>query len=135
MNFFDTKNKERLGVFLLCMILVLSGIILIKDKSNTLDIKENISQKETAATSADVTTQSDNKPISTTNTTKIQAKININTAAIEELDTLPGIGEKTAQKIIDYRKSSGGFKNIEEIKEVSGIGEAKFSQVKDLISI
>lgn len=62
-------------------------------------------------------------------------KININTATKEELDTLPGIGESTAQKIINYRKENGKFSNIEELKEVSGIGDSKFENIKDLICI
>ena len=67
--------------------------------------------------------------------TKTQGKININTATKEELDTLPGIGPSTAAKIIDYRKENGKFKNIEEIKEVSGIGDAKYEKIKELIII
>ena len=62
-------------------------------------------------------------------------KVNINTANKEELDTLPGIGEATAGKIIDYRNKNGKFKTKEEIKEVSGIGESKYEQIKDLIEI
>lgn len=62
-------------------------------------------------------------------------KVNINTATKEELDTLPGIGESTAQKIINYRKENGKFSSIEEIKEVSGIGESKFENIKELICI
>lgn len=67
--------------------------------------------------------------------TKTQGKININTATEEELDTLPGIGPSTAAKIIEYRKENGKFKNIEEIKEVSGIGDAKYEKIKELIII
>ncbi len=70
-----------------------------------------------------------------TSNTKTQGKININTATEEELDTLPGIGPSTAAKIIDYRKENGKFKNIEEIKEVSGIGDAKYEKIKELIII
>ena len=62
-------------------------------------------------------------------------KVNINTATKEELDTLPGIGESTAQKIIDYRNKNGKFTNIEEIKEVSGIGESKYEKIKDMIFV
>ena len=62
-------------------------------------------------------------------------KVNINTANKEELDTLPGIGEATAGKIIDYRNKNGKFKTKEEIKEVSGIGDSKYEQIKDLIEI
>ena len=61
--------------------------------------------------------------------------VNINTAGLEELDTLPGIGPSTAQNIIDYRESNGPFETLEEIMDVPGIGEAKFNQIKDLITI
>ena len=64
-----------------------------------------------------------------------QDVININTATQEELDTLPGIGPATATKIIEYRKEKGKFKQKEEIKEVSGIGEAKYEKIKEYISI
>ncbi|MGL5755194.1 MAG: helix-hairpin-helix domain-containing protein [Paraclostridium sp.] len=62
-------------------------------------------------------------------------KININSASIVELDSLPGVGEVTAQKIIDYREENMNFKSIEEIKNVKGIGENKFNDLKDYISI
>lgn len=61
--------------------------------------------------------------------------ININTATIEELDKLPGVGEATANKIVNHRDESGEFKSIEEIKNVNGIGDKKFEQIKSLICI
>ena len=64
-----------------------------------------------------------------------QVKVNINTANIEKLQTLPGIGESIAQKIIDYRNENGKFKAIEELKNVSGIGESKYNNIKDKISV
>jgi len=67
--------------------------------------------------------------------TKNDGKININTADETELIKLPGIGPATAQKIIDYRKTNGSFKSIEEIKNVSGIGDKKFEQIKDKIKV
>ncbi len=63
------------------------------------------------------------------------ALININTASLEELDALDGVGPSTAQKIIDYRTENGGFKTIDEIKEVPGIGDAKFAAMKDQITV
>jgi competence protein ComEA len=63
-----------------------------------------------------------------------QDLININTASAEELDSLPGIGPTTAQKIIDYRTENGPFTTIEDIQNVSGIGPATFDEIKDLIT-
>lgn len=61
--------------------------------------------------------------------------ININTAGSEALQTLPGIGPSTAQKIIDHRQESGPFTAIENIMDVSGIGEGKFDKIKDQITV
>ena len=66
---------------------------------------------------------------------KVEVKVNINTANKEKLETLPGIGETTAQKIIDYREANGKFKTIEDIKNVSGIGDAKYDSLKDKITV
>jgi competence protein ComEA len=62
-------------------------------------------------------------------------KININTATLTELDTLPGIGPAIAQRIIDYRTQNGDFRTIEDLKKVRGIGDALFNQIKDVISV
>lgn len=62
-------------------------------------------------------------------------KININSASKEDLDSLPGVGEVTAQKILDYREENKEFKSIDEIKNVKGIGENKFNDLKDYICI
>ncbi len=66
------------------------------------------------------------------NTKKI---ININTASKSDLMTLTGIGESKAVKIIEYRNTNGLFKNIDEIKNVSGIGDAMFAKIKDYITV
>ena len=61
--------------------------------------------------------------------------ISINSASISELCTLPGIGESTAEKIIEYRNNYGGFNSLEELKNISGIGEKKYEKIKELITL
>lgn len=62
-------------------------------------------------------------------------KVNINTATAEQLDTLPGIGESTAQKIIADREANGPFSSPEDLKRVSGIGDKKYAELADLITV
>lgn len=62
-------------------------------------------------------------------------KVNINTANQSELETLDGVGPSIASKIIAYRNKNGSFKSIDELKEVSGIGEAKFEGIKEQVKL
>lgn len=61
--------------------------------------------------------------------------ININTADESELDRLPGIGPAMAKRIVEYRQTNGNFQTIEDIKNVRGIGEAKFNKMQDKLSL
>ncbi|MDQ7990402.1 MAG: helix-hairpin-helix domain-containing protein [Candidatus Dactylopiibacterium sp.] len=63
------------------------------------------------------------------------AAININTATAEELASLPGIGPGKAQAIIDFRKAHGGFKTLDELKEVKGIGDKTFEKLRPELSL
>ena len=66
---------------------------------------------------------------------KSNSKVNINTGGINELSSLPGVGESLAQKIITYREQNGKFKKIEDLKNVSGIGDKKYESLKEYISV
>ena len=61
--------------------------------------------------------------------------LNLNTATQDQLETLPGIGRRTAERILEYRTKSGGFKRIEELMNVKGIGEKSFLKLKPLITV
>lgn len=65
----------------------------------------------------------------------IEDKININTASLLDLETLPGIGTSKAKAIIDYRDTNGSFNSVEDIKNVTGIGESLYEKIKDYITV
>ncbi|MDU1643126.1 ComEA family DNA-binding protein [Peptoniphilus harei] len=71
--------------------------------------------------------------VSSPSSSGTSSKININSADLSELTKIPGVGEKTAQKILDYR-ANNSFSSIEDIKNVPGIGDKKFESMKDYIS-
>ncbi len=63
------------------------------------------------------------------------APVNLNTATAEQLATIPGVGPKMAERIIDYRQKNGGFKKVEDLMNVSGVGEKSFLKMKPLITV
>jgi len=104
----------------------LSKKLMDEEKVYIPKIGEKIEQTEYISNNSHTTAISGNKD---------SGKININTASISELDSLPGIGEAYAKRIIEYREANGPFRSIEEIKNVAGIGEKRFESIKDLIKV
>jgi competence protein ComEA len=70
-----------------------------------------------------------------TATATATAPVNLNTATVEQLATIPGVGPRMAERIIDYRQKNGGFKKVEDLMNVSGVGEKSFLKMKPLITV
>lgn len=102
---------------------------LVKQAQKLNDLSKQISVAATSGRSA--------SPIETSSGggTVSDGKVHINTATAAELDTLPGIGPSTAEKIIAYRQEHGLFASLEDLKNVSGISEATYAKLKDLIAL
>jgi competence protein ComEA len=83
----------------------------------------------------DVAPPAGSTPPSRSGEIPLSGKVNINTATADELDTLPGVGAVTARRILDYRAAHGPFKSIEDIQQVTGIGDATYQKLKDLITV
>ncbi len=67
--------------------------------------------------------------------TETAAPVNLNTATQAQLETLPGIGASTATRILEYRQKNGGFKKVEDLMNVRGVGEKSFLKLKPLITV
>lgn len=99
--------------------------------------EKNISQEYITTNSGENVVVEGEKDTSenASNSNTISGKVNINTAKQTELETLPGIGASLAQRIMEYREKNGKFKKKEEIKNVKGIGDAKYSNIEEYICI
>ena len=101
--------------------------------SSTSSSKESYQIDESTKNNISIITSSNSDEAPSQDTTS--KLININTASAQELTSLPGIGETKANNIVSYRTENGYFKTIEDLKNVSGIGDATFEQLKDYITV
>ena len=156
-----TRQEQRI-VILLCVLIIISiGVITIKRFQPEWFLRASIGQPDidmkkdqarpqlkstpssetdraskTAKPKESATTQSSQIPISSEKSQKPSTKkININTATKDELMQLPGIGEVKAQNIIDYRNKNGKFTNIDDLINVSGIGEKTLDKIREFITL
>ena len=121
-NYETTKEKEKIKLEKCKEDIIVNNSCI---ESKTTDTKKDDNKSNTKEKSSEESNKDNNSTI--------DKKISINTASKEELMTLPGIGESKAVAIIEYRNEKK-FETIEEIKEVSGIGDALFEKIKDLIT-
>jgi len=89
----------------------------------------------TTESTVKTTTEGGSVAGASTSNSEVSGVVNLNTASLSELDTLSGIGATYAQRIIDYREANGGFKSIDEIKNVKGIGDKTFEKIRDQITV
>lgn len=142
MNDFLLKNKFLI-IFLLLSLIAGCFAYLYFDRKNT-DINSNLSERIDSLENR-INNFNQNVNTSRENTVLVEEnsmtensnipKINLNTADQAELEKIPGIGPTKAQNILSYKDQNGLFQNIEDIQNVSGIGEATFDKIADYIYI
>lgn len=117
-----TENADTTNINLAYM--VEDGMKIRIPSSNEEDIEENY-----------ISVDSGKRVIMSDESNNSSLIVNINTANETELEQLPGIGPSISSKIVDYRNQNGKFKNIEDIKNVTGIGDSKYEKIKDFIKV
>lgn len=134
-DFFSfTPQEAKAIIFLVVILLIGSGVTLYKkyhpDFAPELLLKENRQTEKQLVEPPRVLVASEKPESKAPN-----KKVNLNTATLQELDLLPGIGEELGKRILAYRKSNGNFSSIEELTKVRGIGEKTFEKLKNLVTV
>ena len=135
------KHRTQIGIIIFSAAAILVGLISFIVLEAPRDIQSNPGLSASSAmlpSSVPANLEADiSDSVASVSKPQEQAgkRINLNTASIEELMTLDGIGETLAGRIVAYREENGGFSAIEELKNVSGIGEKRFEKIKDNITV
>jgi comEA protein len=134
-HFFSfTPQEAKAIIFLIVILLIGSGVTLYKkyhpDFAPELLLKENRNTEKKVLEPAKSSNVPENISLKITD-----KKINLNRATLQELDSLPGIGEELGKRILAYRESKGNFSSIEELKKIKGIGQKTFEKLKNLVTI
>jgi competence protein ComEA len=135
LDFFSfTPQEVKAIIFLVVILLIGSGVTLYKkyhpDFAPELLLKENRQIEKKIAEPPKVSLNPEDPDSKTSN-----KKINLNTATLQELDSLPGIGKELGKRILDYRESKGNFSSIEELQKIKGIGQKTFEKLKNLVTV
>ncbi|XWN36956.1 MAG: helix-hairpin-helix domain-containing protein [Balneola sp.] len=138
-------RKERIvisGLIILVLIMTALSAFVTKRYSESTEnyeaIKKEFEEKSAAIENRNASEKKESEEtvnLNETNTDFSKLMVNINTAGIEELKKLKGIGETYAQRIVDYREENGEFKMIEELLNVKGIGEKRLQDIKAFITL
>ena len=124
------------NAFFIPQISIPSVIYVDANENNESSIPSIESENDSSSNSnSNSNNHSDGTENSQNTSAESSSKVNINTATTEELEKLDGIGPAIAQRIVDYRNANGKFLAIDEIKNVSGIGEKTFEKFKDNICV
>ena len=127
-----SHSAWKIGLILLFGFVMLTvGYFAGRSSGTTVIYERPVAPTVQAETQTDQTAQKDEQAVPVTT----EDKININTADAAQLETLPGIGPVLAQKIIEYRQTYGQFRIIDQIKDVSGIGDATFAEIEPYITV
>jgi len=134
-DFFSfTPQETKAIIFLIVILLIGSGVTLYKkyhpDFAPELLLKENRNTAKKVLEPAKSSTIPEKVSLRIS-----ERKINLNSATLQELDSLPGIGEELGKRILAYRESNGNFSSIEELKKINGIGQKTFEKLKNLVTV
>jgi len=135
MDFFSfTPQESKAIIFLMVLLLIGSGVTLYKkyhpDFAPELLLKKDWSREKKVFEPEKSSAISENISLKISN-----RKINLNTATLEELESLPGIGQELGKRILSYREKKGSFSTIDELKKVRGIGPKTLEKLKNLVRV